>query len=377
MSILLQAPFPYFGGKSAIADKVWQLLGDVRHYIEPFFGSGAVLLSRANYDPALHIETVCDLDGHIANVWRSIQYSPDETAKWCDYPVNHVCLHARKKKLMESQASMLDNLVADEMWHDPKLAGYWIWGTCCWIGAGFLAGGGDDDITADAGIRAPIPFVSDRGTGVHKLGIRGKRPHLSSGSVGVHKLGISGGRPHIGHAGVGVHKINMMGSKNNPAADLSAPYTPKIYTWFRALSERLRRVRVVCGSWERVCGGDWQSDIGTAGIFFDPPYGVAAGRRGNLYQQDSLYVSDDVRAWAIERGRGKNYRIVIAGYYDEHKSLLDEGWDVMMWKAGGGYGNQSKCGNDNRHKECLFYSPHCLTVGKQANLFYGEEVNDE
>ena len=46
----LKAPFPYFGGKSSIADLVWQALGDVKHYLEPFFGSGAILLARPNYD---------------------------------------------------------------------------------------------------------------------------------------------------------------------------------------------------------------------------------------------------------------------------------------------------------------------------------------
>ena len=47
----LTAPFPYFGGKAKVADIVWQALGDVNAYIEPFFGSGAVLLNRPNYDP--------------------------------------------------------------------------------------------------------------------------------------------------------------------------------------------------------------------------------------------------------------------------------------------------------------------------------------
>lgn len=32
----LQAPFPYFGGKRRVADKVWAALGDPDHYIEPF-----------------------------------------------------------------------------------------------------------------------------------------------------------------------------------------------------------------------------------------------------------------------------------------------------------------------------------------------------
>jgi len=67
----LRAPFPYFGGKATIANVVWRALGDVKHYLEPFFGSGAVLLSRPSYDPTRHSETVCDKDGFVANVWRA------------------------------------------------------------------------------------------------------------------------------------------------------------------------------------------------------------------------------------------------------------------------------------------------------------------
>lgn len=35
----LKAPFVWFGGKRKVADKVWQALGDVDHYVEPFAGS--------------------------------------------------------------------------------------------------------------------------------------------------------------------------------------------------------------------------------------------------------------------------------------------------------------------------------------------------
>lgn len=43
---VLKAPFPWFGGKSKIANEVWRRFGDVPNYVEPFFGSGAVLLGR-------------------------------------------------------------------------------------------------------------------------------------------------------------------------------------------------------------------------------------------------------------------------------------------------------------------------------------------
>jgi hypothetical protein len=38
----LVAPFPWFGGKRKVASLVWERLGEVKHYIEPFFGGGTV-----------------------------------------------------------------------------------------------------------------------------------------------------------------------------------------------------------------------------------------------------------------------------------------------------------------------------------------------
>lgn len=103
----MKPPFPYFGGKSKISSIVWEALGNPKHYIEPFFGSGAVLLNRPNFDPSTSIESINDKDGFIANVWRSLQFSPDETAKWCDWPVNHADLSARKKELLKWDCSLI------------------------------------------------------------------------------------------------------------------------------------------------------------------------------------------------------------------------------------------------------------------------------
>ena len=73
----LQAPFPYFGGKSIVAQLVWERLGDVANYVEPFFGSGAMLLGRPH---EARIETVNDKDGFVANFWRALQWDPEQVA---------------------------------------------------------------------------------------------------------------------------------------------------------------------------------------------------------------------------------------------------------------------------------------------------------
>jgi DNA adenine methylase len=73
---LHKTPFPWFGGK-ADAVAVWEALGDVAHYVEPFAGSLAVLLRRPHpCNRTYYSETVNDLDGYLVNVWRAIQQQP-------------------------------------------------------------------------------------------------------------------------------------------------------------------------------------------------------------------------------------------------------------------------------------------------------------
>jgi DNA adenine methylase len=328
---------------------VWAALGQPKHYLEPFAGSCAVLLARPGFDPTTYMETVNDADGFIANVWRSLQLSPDETAQWCDWPVNHCDLRARKAEIIKNEGRLLEGLNADPKWHDPIQAGYWIWAASCWIGSGLACPG-------------QIPHVSDGGKGVHAMG---QIPHVSHGGQGVHAMGQI---PHVSHGG-----------KGEEVLPVTAPYNTNIYAWFRRLSERLRYVRVVCGDWTRVCGGDWQDKCGVCGLFLDPPYAHDIGRRKDIYHHESANVSRDVAAWAIPRGERDTYRLVIAGYADEHPNLIAAGWRVHTWTAQGGYahagagGNTKTRGNDNRHREALFMSPHCLNPEQVAGGLFAEK----
>ena len=104
-NIELKAPFPYFGGKSQIADDVWRILGHVERYIEPFFGSGAVLWRRPDWIEGAN-EIVNDASCHIANVWRSIKFAPDKVAEECIFPTNHAELIARKKSIIENRTNL-------------------------------------------------------------------------------------------------------------------------------------------------------------------------------------------------------------------------------------------------------------------------------
>jgi DNA adenine methylase len=320
----LKAPFPYFGGKGLIADIVWNYLGDVKRYIEPFAGSCAVLLKRPPTKQEKIYEIICEKDGFVSNVWRAIKLKPDETAHYCDWPVNHADLVARKKYLLKHKKELLKNLCDDPEYCDPKLAGYWIWCASSWIGTGMMCPNQRPHIVRDKGIHSKRPHLTK------DMGIHSKIPHL------IRDMGI-----HV---------------KND------------IYAWLNFLSQRLRNVKVVCGDWTRVCGGNWQANNKPVGIFFDPPYATSE-RDQNLYDEESLMVAKDVEKWALERGANKDYRIICCGYEGEYPELIKNGWHVHKWSAAGGYSRKNTKGAENRHLERLFISPHCLSEQKAEGLF--------
>src|SRR5437764_1133110 len=104
----LKAPFPYFGGKSRISPLVWERFGDVAGYVEPFFGSGAVLLNRPQ--PFAGVETINDADGLVCNFWRALKAKPRLVAKYADWPVNENDLHARHLWLVEHKDTLQHRL---------------------------------------------------------------------------------------------------------------------------------------------------------------------------------------------------------------------------------------------------------------------------
>ena len=118
----LRAPFPYFGGKRPVAHLVWDALGNVAHYVEPFFGSGAVLLNRPH---AANCETVNDMDGLLSNFWRAVRANPDAVAHHAAWPVNEADLHARHLWLVRRKPEIRAACMADPDWCDPK-AGWWV-----------------------------------------------------------------------------------------------------------------------------------------------------------------------------------------------------------------------------------------------------------
>ena len=76
-------PLKWHGGKYYLAKRIVELMPPHLHYVEPFFGGGAVLLTRDPDDPRLMIspnspkngvsEVANDLNGKLVNFWRVLQ----------------------------------------------------------------------------------------------------------------------------------------------------------------------------------------------------------------------------------------------------------------------------------------------------------------
>jgi len=311
---MLKAPFPWFGGKSRAASLIWPAFGDPANYVEPFAGSLAVLLARPH---APRIETVNDLDAFVANFWRAVQHDPEAVARAADWPVNEADLHARHAWLV-GRADFRERMLADPEHYDARIAGWWVWGLCQWIGTGWCSGPR----------HKKLPHLGNAGRGVHRPSQQ--LPHLGNAGRGVHRP--SQQLPHLGDAGMG-----------------------ELVAYFHDIAERLRRVRIACGDWQRVLGDSVTWRHGTTAILLDPPYDdgeidYAAGGRG---------VSAEVRAWAVEHGDDKRLRIALCGYEGEH--AMPESWRCVAWKAKGGYGSQRVDGsNDNAKRERIWLSPGCL-----------------
>ena len=122
----MKAPFPYFGGKAFIAPLIWQLLGDVKSYIEPFAGGAAVLLARPNYRQGEHVETLNDLDAILANVWRALRFAPDEVARSEERRLAEE-VGISKRKLQRMKAGAGFSALSRAAWERWKVENEAIW----------------------------------------------------------------------------------------------------------------------------------------------------------------------------------------------------------------------------------------------------------
>ena len=315
----LTAPFPYFGGKSLACAQVWAAFGEVKNYVEPFCGSAAMLLGAPD---GRRVETINDADGFVANFWRAVSKDNAAVAEALDWPVNEADLFARHIWLVQQSEGLLARLHADPDYYDARIAGWWAWGACSWIGRGWCSGKGPWTVVDGEVVR-------NAGPGVNR------------------KL------PHLGDAGRGAF----------------------IRDWLARLGERLRDVRVACGDWKRVLTDSVTVRHGTTAVFLDPPYtkgamDYAAGGVGGA-------LATEVRDWCRANGDNKKMRIVLCGHAGEHDELLSRGWNTRKWKARKGYARRSEA-VENSASETLWVSPACVGAPEVetplVDLFTGEVI---
>ena len=264
------------------------------------FAGSAAVLLARPPFAGRRVETLNDADGWLVNTWRAIQLSPAAVAAAAWGPVAEIDYHARLAWLQQRRTP---DLVA---WMEGNPEAHDAKAAGWWLYV--LACGIGDPFQ-------PGPWRVVDG-------------HLR-------KL------PHLGDAGRG-----------------------RLEGYMRQLSDRLRQVRITCGSWERVVtpsvtrsgtGGD-----GKRAIFLDPPYATS----GDLYAESSDGVALAVREWCLTAPC--DLRVILCGYDTEHDALLAHGWTVTEGKAGRGAGYSTNSLNGRRER--LWLSPACIG-GKQMGLF--------
>lgn len=246
------------------------------------------------------IETVNDINCMLCNFWRSVSMDPEGVAKYADWPVNETELHARHRWLVSSATDEFRK----KMNEDPDYYD-------CRIASYWIYGMG-----------------------------------ASTGNNWLNPKGLNA-LPMLSSAGGGIHGL---------AYD--------IHEQFRRLQERLRRVRVACGQWQRVLTpsitygnkGIGSKDI--TAIYCDPPYSF--DNRTKVYKEKTD-IYREVCDWAVANGDNPRLRIAVSGYSDDY-SFPDD-WQKISWNTGGGMSslgyNQGKI---NAKREVVYFSPHCLKV---------------
>jgi DNA adenine methylase len=293
----LKAPFPYFGGKSKIAPTIWQYFGrNVARYIEPFAGSLAVALA-APYPIKKRIFN--DANALLINAWRGIQYDPDGVLEAANRPIAELELRAIHAAMMERLPELAPQIEADHTFYDAEIAGWWIWGQSCNIGNQWQ--------------RKIFPR-----------------------SVPI------------------LNKFNGINSyrKNGKDAEL-----------INLLSEYLTKSFITCGDWSRVVTDAVlfkdSSETNLTAVFLDPPYQDDNRDMGLYGEHDSSDLMGEVIEFCLEYGGAEHLRLALCRY-DACPELDAAGWHSIQWETQGGYANQAKNqDNQNRHREHVYFSPHC------------------
>ena len=395
MKTRLTAPFPYFGGKGRWAKDIWEHLGDVKVYSEPFCGSMAVLLANEPHER----EIACDLDGMVCNFWRAASLDPEGVSYWADWPTIHQDLTARRHWLQIWRDEHVEQLSVDPHFFDPKVAGWWAWCVSSWIGpvstmlensdkipgVGIKAGGkgvqaqrlgdaiplieprgGGRGVSAQRNLGDQIPHASSHGggRGVSVQRVDGDQiPYVSThgGGQGLSAQRIGDQIPHtadqIGGSGVQAQRRTLEGNIGDGS---------RLLPWLHTLAQRLSRVIILNRDWTSAVTPSLlqhtpSSPKPTVGIFLDPPYRIKD--RVKAYAvDDGDDPAVDSYNWAVENGG--IYRIAYACRPDDFP--LPDGWTASETRGFKGHRVESV---RETQQDVIYYSPQCKTRLTTQRLF--------
>jgi DNA adenine methylase len=299
----LKSPFPYFGGKSKVADEVWRRFGDVQNYIEPFCGSCAVLLARPNVKGS---EIVNDLNGLLVNFWRAVKHEPDRVAEYAESPPSTIDLRAKHNYVYQKRSELAEKMADDPEYYNAKIAGYWVYAQSVMVG----------------------------GRGIFQENIDYRKPYCGSGGRGIQSHSIGSFRDYA-----------------------------------RMLADRLENVSILCGEWgkclSKSCTIQDASNPRTSAIFLDPPYQIEDYYSENYEHSNDVFW--DVLKWCRDNQKNEHFRIALCGYTNSGVSSLIPDWTKWVWSRHGGYANRGDK-KENKHRECIWFSPSCRLTGEQERL---------
>jgi hypothetical protein len=267
----------------------------------------AMLLSRPG-EPTFEI--VNDADGLLVNFWRAVQAEPEAVARWAAAPKTEIDLMARHNFVFDRSLELIAAMRGDPTFYDTQCAGYWVY----FKGA----------------------VVGGRGAFEERFGSRIPDVAVERGIFSIERR-----------------------------ADL-----PGV---MRSIADRLRNVTIACGDWRRVVGNASIGYRTPVAVFLDPPYAGSGEEWDQDVYMNSGDVFGEVLSWCHEHGDNPGMRIALCGYEGIEPP---PGWSTHEWQAQGGMGNVSGKGEGresrqavaNKHRERIWFSPHCL-LDVQAGLF--------
>lgn len=245
-------------------------------------------------DEPTKYELVNDIDGLLTNFWRAIKFDPEGVADLAEVPSTEIDMMARHN-WVAARKDNITKMQEDPSFYDVEAAAYWVYVRSSMIGQRSI-------FDTDIGMRVP---------------------RLSSPA--------------------GIHAGSRRG---------------ELVSVFHALSNRLRKVTICCGQWNRLLTNDPIKNAAVpAAIFLDPPYQAGEFDVGVYEHCNDVFT--EVRDWCIKNGNDPDLRIALCGYGGNE---MPENWVEYSWSTAGGMGRLSDegRGRDNASRERIWFSPHCV-----------------